>query len=82
MTPQEQKAYKDYLYNKTYEWDVLTTNRKNGERKGYRKGLKQGRAEGIKQGIEQGRAEERQAIAGRLKAIGVSEEEIRRVMAN
>jgi flagellar biosynthesis/type III secretory pathway protein FliH len=51
-----------------------------GLEQGLEQGLQQGIKQGIKQGIEQGRAKERQAIAGRLKALGLSEEEIRQAM--
>jgi flagellar biosynthesis/type III secretory pathway protein FliH len=78
-----------------YFWDMVRLEKAftvNAEKRSFAKGLEQGieqgRAkglaegleQGLQQGIEQGRAEERQAIADRLKAIGVSEEELRKVM--
>ena len=91
MTPQEQKAYKDYLYNKTYEWDVLTTNRKKAEAEGYQSGLEKGMEKGLEQGIEQGRAEgieqgraegeknKIKEIARKMQQEGYSPEEIARI---
>ncbi|MBR4491091.1 MAG: hypothetical protein IKO98_00365 [Bacteroidales bacterium] len=56
------------------------TGLEEGIQQGIKQGIQQGIKQGIQQGIEQGRAEERQAIVSRLKAIGVSEEELQRVM--
>ncbi|MCR5191219.1 MAG: hypothetical protein K6C07_07435, partial [Bacteroidales bacterium] len=67
-------------------WDAISVERtfiESAETRyqtGLEEGIQQGIKQGIQQGIEQGRAEERQAIADRLKAIGVSEEELRKVM--
>lgn len=71
-------------------WDAISVERtfiesaetryQTGLEEGIQQGIKQGLEQGIQQGIEQGRAEERQAIVSRLKAIGVSEEELQRVL--
>ena len=67
-------------------WDAISVERtfiESAETRyqtGLEEGIQQGIKQGIQQGIEQGRAEERQAIVSRLKAIGVSEEELQRVM--
>ena len=54
--------------------------RAKGLAEGLEQGLQKGIEQGLQKGIEQGRAEERQAIVSRLKAIGVSEEDLQRVL--
>ncbi len=67
-------------------WDAISVERtfiESAETRyqtGLEEGIQQGIKQGIQQGIEQGRAEERQEIVSRLKAIGVSEEDLQRVL--
>ena len=67
MSPQEQRIYEKYLDDRVYEEDVLTTSKEKGERIGERRGFKKGHAEGLQEGLEKGRAEERIAIAAKMK---------------
>ena len=84
MSPQEQRIYESYLDDKVYEEDMLTTRERKGERKGEKRGFKkghaegkaEGRAEGLQEGVEKGRAEERIAIAAKMKQLGITAEQI------
>ncbi len=92
MSPQEQRIYERYLDDKVYEEDVLTTRERKGERKGEKRGFKKGHAEGLQEGLEKGRteglqegmekgmekgrAEERIAIAAKMKQLGIPAEQI------
>jgi predicted transposase YdaD len=77
----------DELAAYDYFWDAVRLENafgKNAEERGRAKGLAEGRAEGLAQGlaegIEQGRMVEKQSIARKLKAHGLSEEEIQRII--
>ena len=92
MTVAEQKIYDNYLYNKFYREDVLNTSRTKGVVEGFHEGKAEGRAEGMQEGLakgrteglqegmekgmEKGRAEERIAIAAKMKQLGIPAEQI------
>ena len=81
----------DELAAYDYFWDAVRLENafgKNAEERGRAKGLAEGRAEGraeghaqgLAEGIEQGRMVEKQSIARKMKAHGLSDEEIQRII--
>ena len=61
MSPEERRAYDNYLDNLVRDTDVMKTKlleaRIEGEKQGRVEGLEKGRAEGLEKGLEKGRAE-------------------------
>jgi predicted transposase/invertase (TIGR01784 family) len=62
------------------EANALNSAEKRGEKRGLAKGRAEGRAEGEKRGIAKGKMEERMSMIAKMKAAGMSDEQIEAII--
>ena len=76
LSPSEKQAYYRHMESVRHMRSLFDTSRDEGYQEGREEGLEKGREEGLEKGREEGRKEGTLEIAKKMKAIGLTNEQI------
>ena len=76
LSPSEKQAYYRHMESVRHMRSLFDTSRDEGYQEGREEGLEKGREEGLEKGREEGKKEKTLEIAKKMKAIGLTNEQI------